>query len=237
MKTDFDNKPKHIACIMDGNGRWAKQQGKPRTFGHRAGADAVSRCIESCIRHGIPMLTLYAFSSENWNRPSLEVKALMSLLHHFLKEKVSSLEKQDIRLSTIGNTAKLPAKTQQLLNRVVEQTKDNKTLHLVLALSYGSRDEIVEATKKIAHMAQSGQLNPEQITHELFEKYLDTAGMPDPDLLIRTSGEMRISNFLLWQISYTELFVTPTLWPDFSEKEFLEALTDYNTRHRKFGKI
>lgn len=229
--------PGHIACIMDGNGRWAHKRSLPRRAGHRAGADTVERCVDFCIAHGIPWLTLYAFSSENWNRPKAEVQALMLLLHEFLKKRLRDMQKKGVRLHAIGDISRLPKRTREMLERSIEQTAGNTTVNLVLALSYGSRAEITGAAKKIAEKIAAGELQPEAVTEETFSRHLDTAGMPDPDLLIRTSGEMRISNFLLWQISYTEIYVTDTLWPDFMEQDMEAALKDYARRSRRFGSI
>lgn len=229
--------PGHIACIMDGNGRWAHKRSLPRRAGHRAGADTVERCVDFCIDHGIPWLTLYAFSSENWNRPKAEVQALMLLLHEFLKKRLRDMQKKGVRLHAIGDISRLPKRTREMLERSIEQTAGNTTVNLVLALSYGSRAEITGAARKIAEKIAAGELQPEAVTEETFSRHLDTAGMPDPDLLIRTSGEMRISNFLLWQISYTEIYVTDTLWPDFMEQDMEAALKDYARRSRRFGSI
>lgn len=229
--------PDHIACIMDGNGRWAHKRSLPRRAGHRAGADTVERCVDFCIDHGIPWLTLYAFSSENWNRPKAEVQALMLLLHEFLKKRLRDMQKKGVRLHAIGDISRLPKRTREMLERSIEQTAGNTTVNLVLALSYGSRAEITGAARKIAEKIAAGELQPEAVTEETFSRHLDTAGMPDPDLLIRTSGEMRISNFLLWQISYTEIYVTDTLWPDFMEQDMEAALKDYARRSRRFGSI
>lgn len=229
--------PRHIACIMDGNGRWANQHHLPRQAGHRAGADTVEHCVDFCIAHNIPWLTLYAFSSENWNRPKAEVHALMLLLHDFLKKRLRQMMKKGVRLLAIGELSRLPKRTYQLLQNTIEATAGNTKLNLVLAISYGSRGEITSATKKIAEKISSGELKPDDITENLFGEHLDTAGIPDPDLLIRTSGEMRISNFLLWQISYAEIHVTNTLWPDFCEQDLEAALLDYSGRNRRFGAL
>ncbi len=229
--------PRHVACIMDGNGRWAKSRGMMRHKGHRAGADAVNRILDSCLEAGIPWLTLYAFSSENWCRPRVEVEALMHLLHEFLKMELKTLMSKDIRLHAIGDLSRLPEKTSILLQNTIDQTAGNTSLNLVLALSYGSRAEILRAVRKIAEESRNGKLDPSDITEELFCSHLYTSGMPDPDLLIRTSGENRISNFLLWQISYSEIHVTDTLWPDFTKEDFFEALRDYAGRQRRFGGV
>lgn len=229
--------PVHIACIMDGNGRWAHSRHLPRQAGHRAGADTVERCVDFCIDHGIPWLTLYAFSSENWNRPKTEVHALMILLHEFLKKRLRQMQEKGVRLHTIGDISRLPKRTQKLLQSSMENTKENARLNLVLALSYGSRAEIAAAARQMAEKVSRGELDPADITEDSFSRHLETAGMPEPDLLIRTSGEMRISNFLLWQISYSELYVTDTLWPDFSDRDMEAALLDYAGRKRRFGAL
>ena len=232
-----ENIPRHVACIMDGNGRWERQRDLPRRQGHRAGADTVGRVVDACIARGIPWLTLYAFSSENWNRPKTEVHALMLLLYDFLKKKTSEMMKKNIRLHAIGDLAKLPDKTRKLLETSIKKTEGNTALNLVMALSYGSRQEIAEAAQKLARQVQEGILTPDAINEDMLAANLQTAGMPDPDLLIRTSGENRVSNFLLWQISYAEIHVTEKLWPDFSEEDFSDALKDYAARSRRFGKI
>ncbi len=222
---------------MDGNGRWAKKHGEARNFGHRAGADSVEKCSDFCIEHGIKWLTLYAFSSENWNRPKLEVHALMLLLHEFLKKKLLSMQEKGVRLHAIGDLSRLPSRTRKLLQQSIDATAHNTNLNLVLAISYGSRGEIVNATRRIAQEVIDGTLSPDSITEELFANRLYTAGMPDPDLLIRTSGELRLSNFLLWQISYSEIYVTDTLWPDFHEEEMANAIKAYSMRSRRFGAL
>ena len=203
----FPDIPRHIAVIMDGNGRWAKERGLPRRDGHRAGAESVREVANACIELGVEFLTLYAFSSENWNRPPAEVTALMGLLDRFLAEKAKDLDQQNIRLLAIGQLDRLPDKTRKLLDKIIARTRDHSALTLVLALSYGGREEIVEAARSLAADAASGELAPAQIDGALFASRLQTAGIPDPDLLIRTSGEMRISNFLLWQISYAEIVI------------------------------
>ena len=221
--------PTHIACIMDGNGRWANSRHLPRQAGHRAGADTVERCADFCMAHDIPWLTLYAFSSENWNRPKTEVRALMLLLHEFLKKRLNQMMEKDL--------SRIPARTRKLLQNSLEATSGNTRLNLVLAISYGSRGEIAAAARKIAEKVSRGELPPDAVTEDLFGEYLDTAGMPEPDLLIRTSGEMRVSNFLLWQISYAEIHVTDTLWPDFCDRDMEAALLDYSRRKRRFGAL
>ena len=227
--------PQHIAIIMDGNGRWAKARNLPRRDGHRAGADSVEECLKSCGDLGVKYLTLYAFSSENWKRPEAEVTALMGLLAHFLKEKTPSLMKNNIRLQVIGHLARLPRKNQKQLRDSIAKTADNNGLTLVVALSYGSREEIVDAAKILMEEARAGSMNPADLNTAIFSNYLYTAGMPDPDLLIRTSGECRVSNFLLWQISYAEIVITETLWPDFRREHLEAAITEYQRRHRRFG--
>lgn len=229
--------PRHIACIMDGNGRWAKKRLLPRKAGHRAGADTVERCVDYCMAHEIPWLTLYAFSSENWSRPKAEVEALMILLHDFLKKHSQKMKEKGIRLHAIGDLSRLPEKTRHLLEESIQETSSNTQLNLVLALSYGSRAEIVSAAQKIATRVATGELKAEEITEQTLSEHLYTANMPDPDLLIRTSGEMRISNFLLWQISYAEIYVTDVLWPDFSTENLHEAVSNYASRNRRFGGV
>ena len=229
--------PQHIAIIMDGNGRWAKNHGLPRVQGHRAGAESVREAIDACKEMGVQYLTLYAFSSENWNRPEAEVSALMMLLEKFLESKLSDLMRQDVRLLAIGQLDRLPAKTRATLDRVLAKTAENASLTLVLALSYGSREEIAEATKKIAAEVKSGALELSEISPQLFSRYLYTADIPDPDLLIRTSGEMRVSNFLLWQISYAEMIIVNKLWPEFRQGDLFDAVRAYQKRHRRFGGV
>ena len=229
--------PRHIAIIMDGNGRWAKDRGKPRREGHRVGAASVEAALETCGEIGVEYLTLYAFSAENWKRPETEVSALMGLMTHFLKEKTPKLMANNIRLRVIGQIDRLPESNRAALEKTIAKTVDNDGLTLVVALSYGSREEIVEATKRLMKKAVAGEVDPEQLDNELFSQQLDTAGIPDPDLLIRTSGEFRISNFLLWQISYAEIVITDTFWPDFRRQHLLDAIGEYQARHRRFGGI
>ena len=228
--------PIHIAIIMDGNGRWAADRNLPRIAGHRAGVDAVRRVVEDCARFKIPFLTLFAFSTENWNRPQSEVSGLMVLLDQFLKKELRTIMKNNVRLSTIGQIDDLPNNVQQTLREVVEQSSVNDGLTLTLALSYSGRDDILEAVRKITAAVQRGDLNPDAIEPDTFSSFLHTDGMPDPDLLIRTSGEQRISNFLLWQIAYTEFYVSDKLWPDFESVDLLEAIETFNSRERRFGK-
>jgi undecaprenyl diphosphate synthase len=227
----------HIAIIMDGNGRWAKQRGLPRAEGHRAGAESVREVMEACKELGVKYLTLYAFSSENWNRPEAEIEALMALLDRFLDEKAEELDKQNVRLRAIGELSRLPASTRERLTRIQEHTKDNDAMTLVLALSYGAREEITAAARAIAEAAIAGTISPDEITPELFANHLHTAGIPDPDLLIRTSGEMRVSNFLLWQISYSEIVIVKKMWPDFRQGDLFAAVEEYKGRHRRFGAL
>lgn len=229
--------PRHIAIIMDGNGRWAKERGLPRLEGHRAGAESVREVMEACIERGVEYLTLYAFSSENWSRPPAEVKALMRLLDRFLDEKAKDLDRQNVRLLAIGQMDRLPAKTRALIERIKARTANHTAMTLVLALSYGGREEIVSAARSLATDAAAGQISPNDIDRELFASRLQTAGIPDPDLLVRTSGEMRISNFLLWQISYAEIIIVKKFWPDFRQGDLFEAVHEYQRRHRRFGAL
>ena len=229
--------PAHVAIIMDGNGRWAKKHLLSRIKGHEKGADAVRTIVRACREIGIAHLTLYAFSTENWQRPKSEVDALMALLIKFLKSEQKELSENDIRLHVIGQTERLSAKVQQALGEVMDLTRENSALQLNLALSYGSRAEIVRMAQELARKSQSGQIDPDAINADVVAEHLYTKDIPDPDLLIRTSGEMRISNFLLWQIAYTEIYVTPTYWPDFGKEEFYEILKDYQQRERRFGRV
>jgi undecaprenyl diphosphate synthase len=232
-----DRLPQHVAMIMDGNGRWAKKRLLNRIQGHEKGADTVRAMVECCREIGIPYLTLYAFSTENWQRPQREVDALMALLKKFLLNERDELQKNGIRLLVIGERHRLPPSVGQPLDEVISATATNDKLRLILALSYGGRSEIVEMARRLAAAAADGRLRPEQIDHAQVACHLYTDGIPDPDILIRTSGEMRISNFLLWQLAYTEFHFTPTLWPDFSKDEFIQILTDYQQRERRYGKI
>ena len=227
--------PRHIAIIMDGNGRWAKERGWARIKGHEQGSQSVRQCLDACLEAGVEYLTLYAFSSENWKRPALEVQGLMALLEHYLKNKVSEMNEHGIRFNAIGRLEKLPVAVQRRLQKAIADTAHNTKLTLTLAVNYGSRDEIVDAVKAIAEQVARGELSPEAITEEVVAKNLYTADMPDPDLLVRTSGEYRLSNFLLWQLSYAEIYVTSTLWPDFKKENLLAAIEDYKGRERRFG--
>jgi undecaprenyl diphosphate synthase len=233
---DFNNLPKHVAVIMDGNGRWAKKKGAMRIFGHRNAIQAVRDVTEGCGELGIKYLTLYAFSTENWNRPKEEVDGLMELLVNTLKQEISTLMDNQVKLKIIGDTSHLPASCQNNLQWAIDKTKDNSGLTLILALSYSGRWEIIKAVKDIANDVQSGKIDVSSINEKIFENYLQTSNIPDPELLIRTSGELRVSNFLLWQIAYTELFITPTLWPDFRKENLYEAIHAYQKRERRFGK-
>ena len=230
------DQPRHVAIIMDGNGRWAKQHKLPRSKGHEQGGRAVERVVDPCLAHGIPWLTLYAFSMENWGRPKAEVSGLMEMLKRFLEKSLPKMQEKGVCFRAIGELELLPKKCRDILTKAINETQGNSALQLTLALSYGSRQEITAAARKLASLAASGKLSPQDITPELLADHLYTAGMPDPDLLIRTSGEMRLSNYLLWQVSYAELWVTPVLWPDFGEEDFEEALAEYATRHRRYGK-
>lgn len=227
--------PHHIAIIMDGNGRWAKRRSLKRLKGHQEGAESVRVIVRTCREIGIKILTLYAFSTENWRRPHHEVKALMTLLKKFLRSELQEMLDNNIRLNAIGQIRRLPEDVQDVLKATMEATQYNTGMLLNLALSYGGRDEIVNAAKKVALDVQKGLMNADDITPQLFSGYLYTKEMPDPDLLIRTSGEMRISNFLLWQIAYSEIYITDILWPDFRKDALLEAVRDYQKRERRFG--
>jgi undecaprenyl diphosphate synthase len=233
---DPHNIPRHVAVIMDGNGRWAKRKGAMRIFGHRNAIQAVRDVTESCGELGVKYLTLYAFSTENWNRPKAEVDGLMELLVNTIKAEVGTLTENRVKLTTIGETSHLPKSCQENLAWAMDKTKDHDGLTLILALSYSGRSEIMRAVKSLAADVQNGKLKAEEVNEKHFENYLQTSGIPDPELLIRTSGEMRISNFLLWQIAYTELYITPTLWPDFRKEHLYEAIWSYQQRERRFGK-
>lgn len=234
---DLQNLPAHVAIIMDGNGRWAKKRLLNRIMGHEKGSETVRSIVRICRKIGIPHLTLYAFSTENWQRPQTEVTALMALLKRFLESERSELMENNIRLHAIGEIHRLPDQVQQTLEETIRITRSNTAMCLNLALSYGGRAEIVRMAKAMAAKASAGEIRPDDITEEMAAAHLYTHSQPDPDLLIRTSGEMRISNFLLWQIAYAEIFVTDTLWPDFGEEEFLNILKNYQSRERRFGKL
>ncbi|SEF71645.1 isoprenyl transferase [Flavobacterium urumqiense] len=233
---DTTNLPKHLAIIMDGNGRWAKQQGLLRSLGHQSGTKSVKVIIEASAKLGIEFLTLYAFSSENWNRPKLEVETLMKVLINSLKKELVTLQKNNIKLNAIGNLEKLPQSAQKELLDVINKTKDNTKMTLTLALSYGSREELVSAVKNICSKVKNNIISIDAIDDSIINEHLYTQNLPDVDLLIRTSGEHRISNFLLWQIAYAELYFTDILWPDFKEQDLYEAIISYQKRERRFGK-
>ena len=236
-KIDLKRLPKHVAIIMDGNGRWAKQQGKIRTFGHQHGVTAVRETTEAAAELGIEYLTLYAFSTENWNRPRFEIDALMQLLVSTVSSEIKTLTSNDIRLHTIGNTSSLPSRVSKNLAEAVSNTANNKRMNLVLALSYSSRWELTNAMKQIAEKVKNGLINPESIDESVISEHLCTASIPDPELLIRTGGEHRISNYLLWQIAYAELYFTQKLWPDFRKEDLYEAIVNYQGRERRFGMV
>jgi len=228
--------PKHIAIIMDGNGRWAKQRGKLRVFGHQNGKKAVQRVVENCARLQIPNLTLYAFSTENWKRPKAEIEALMQLLIGAIKTELTKLSENNIKLKTIGNVNLLPESIKKQIDQAVEKTKNNTGLMLTIALSYGSREELINAFKNICNKVKNNTINTNDIDESIINQHLYTRGLPDVDLLIRTSGEQRISNFLLWQIAYAELYFTEVLWPDFQDNDLYKAIISYQNRERRFGK-
>lgn len=236
--TDLDHTriPRHIAIVMDGNGRWANSKKKPRLYGHKVGADSVREIVEAACDVGVEVLTLYAFSSENWNRPEEEVSGLMSILQNFLIAELKRMQQNDIRLNCIGDYQKLPSKVRKTLVDTIEKTVNNTRLTLNLALSYGARDEITRAVQCIAKACVEGRLSIDKIDHQVIADNLYTAGLPDPDLLIRTGGEARLSNFLLWQASYAEIYFTPVMWPEFRTEQFHQAISDYQQRERRFGK-
>ncbi len=235
-KIDLKNLPKHVALIMDGNGRWAKQKGKARVFGHKNGVQSVREVTEAGAELGIQYMTLYAFSTENWNRPQFEVNALMTLLVATIRKEIATLNKNNIRLQTIGNTQMLPKAAQKELAEAIESTKDNHRMTLILALSYSSKKEIVAAVRSIVAQNQLGHLNLEDIDESSISNALYTKDFPDPELMIRTSGESRISNFLLWQLAYAELYFSPVFWPDFRKNHFYEAILNFQHRERRFGR-
>lgn len=235
-KIDFERLPHHIAVIMDGNGRWAKQQGKLRVFGHQNGVGAVRAVSEACAELGVKYLTLYAFSTENWNRSQMEVDTLMRLLSKTIAEEVKTLNDNNIKLNAVGDLLRLPKYNYDALMKAIEDTKNNDRMTLTLCLSYSGRWEITQATKRIAEKVKSGELSIEQIDEKCFSGYLSTSGMPDPELLVRTSGEERISNFLLWQLAYSEFYFTDKFWPDFGKEDLYQAIVDFQSRERRFGK-
>jgi undecaprenyl diphosphate synthase len=228
--------PQHVAIIMDGNGRWAEQRGLSRLHGHRVGKDSVRAVVESARKLGIRYLSLFAFSTENWNRPPKEVDALMQLLRRYLASELDKMMKHGIRLIAVGSLRRLPPAVREALRSAVASTRNNTGMTVVLAVSYGGRDEITDAVRRLARKVKKGQLEPDAITQDVFRRHLATKDIPDPDLLVRTSGEMRVSNFFLWQLAYTEIYVTETLWPDFREREFEQALGSFEQRQRRFGR-
>ncbi len=232
-----NNIPQHVAIILDGNGRWAKSKGMPRNYGHVQGARTVEVICEEAYRMGIQYLTVYAFSTENWNRPADEVEALMGLLRNYMKTCLKTAAKNNMCVRVIGEKSRLDEDIRKRISELEEATKDNTGLHFQIAINYGGRDEIVRAARKLAVQIQDGTLQPEDITQERFDSALDTAGIPEPDLLIRTCGEQRISNFLLWQLAYTEFYFTPVAWPDFSKEELEKAVVAYNKRDRRYGLV
>jgi len=234
---DPSSLPLHVAVIMDGNGRWARKRLMNRIRGHERGADTVRTIVRATREIGIPVLTLYAFSTENWQRPKTEVAALMGLLEKFLESERAELMDNDIRLNTIGQTHRLPESVRRALEHSMRMTENNRSMTLNLALSYGGREEIVQMVQTLVRKAKAGEIDPDALSPEVISAHLYTRGLPDPDLLIRTSGEMRVSNFLLWQIAYTEIYVTDTLWPDFGKEEYLHILKNFQQRERRFGKV
>lgn len=235
-KINRDRLPQHIAIIMDGNGRWAKQHNRPRVFGHKNGAKSVKQIVEAAVEFQIQYMTLYAFSTENWNRPKAEIDALMTLLVSTINSEIDTLNKNNVRLLAIGDIESLPSNAKKKLLGAIEKTANNSGLTLSLALSYSARWEIVNAVRNIGKAIKDNSIDVDNINDELFSNYLTTSGMPDVELLIRTSGELRISNFLLWQIAYAELYFTPKMWPDFGKEDFYEAICDFQNRERRFGK-
>ncbi|MFW6358805.1 MAG: isoprenyl transferase [Chroococcales cyanobacterium] len=229
--------PKHVAVIMDGNGRWAQARGWPRMMGHPRGVDALRELVRCCDDWNISALTVYAFSTENWNRPRPEVTLIMNLLKQFLKRELAEMMERDIRLQFVGLLSALPSSLLAEIEYATEKTGQNEGLRFTVAMNYGGRQEIVQACRAISHQVKQGLLNPDEIDESVFGRYLYTPEIGDPDLLIRTSGEMRVSNFLLWQVAYSEIYITPTLWPDFDRWEFYRALDSYQKRHRRFGKV
>lgn len=229
--------PNHVAIILDGNGRWAKSKGMPRTYGHTTGAKNVEKIAEAAGNMGIRYLTLYAFSTENWNRPAEEVKALMNLLDNYLKNCIQTAKKNNMAVRVLGDISRLDERMQEKIRQLEESSAQYDGLHLQIAINYGSRDEIVRAIRRLGQDVEAGTLSPDQISEETFSSYLDTAGLPDPDLLIRTSGEERLSNFLLWQLAYAEFYFTDVPWPDFHEEDLRRAVEAYNQRDRRYGKV
>ncbi len=237
LSVDPSRLPRHVAIVMDGNGRWARRRGLSRHEGHRRGKDSVRAVVEAARELGVPYLTLFAFSSENWHRPAGEVDFLMQLFHRYLVTETKRLMKRDIRVLALGDTDRLPPRLKQALAETVEATRCNRAMTVALALSYGGRQDVVSAARRIARAVAAGEITPDDVDETVVERALTTAGLPDPDLLIRTSGELRVSNFFLFQLAYTELYFTDTLWPDFREREFLSALAAYQMRERRFGAV
>jgi undecaprenyl diphosphate synthase len=233
----LQNTPRHVAIIMDGNGRWAKRRSLQRMFGHRSGVNTVRTVVEAAAEQGVEYLTLYTFSTENWSRPKVEVSALMSLLVDAIEKEKATLNRNNIRFATIGNTSRLPQKVQDKLSEVVRLTEKNTGLTLTIALSYSGRWDIAAAAKQMCRDVEQGKLSADSVSEALLASYLSTAGMPDPDLFIRTGGDVRVSNFLLWQIAYSELYFTPVLWPDFGKQHFVEAIKEFQKRERRFGRV
>jgi undecaprenyl diphosphate synthase len=229
--------PQHVAAIMDGNGRWAKQRGLPRIAGHRQGANIVKSLLRCCKDWGIANFTVYAFSTENWGRPEAEVNFLMQLFEGLLDSELAEMHDEGVRLRFLGDRSQVPLSLRKMMEKSMEKTASNQAVNFNVAINYGSRNEIIQAARSIAHQIQSGELKPEDIDDSLFAHHLDTVGLPDPDLLIRTSGEQRLSNFLLWQLAYTEIYITDTFWPDFDGGEFVKAIADYQGRERRFGMV
>jgi undecaprenyl diphosphate synthase len=234
---DAQRLPRHVAVIMDGNGRWAKRQGLPRIMGHQRGVDTLKELLRCCKDWGIEALTAYAFSTENWGRPHAEVEFLMTLFERVLRRELQEMQEEGVQIHFVGDLPSLPDSLQAEIQRAMTATQQNQKIKFVVATNYGGRREILQACRQIAQAAAQGKIDPEDIDEALFERHLYTAGLSDPDLLIRTSGEMRVSNFLLWQVAYSELYVTDTFWPDFDRQEFHRALTDFQQRHRRFGRV
>ncbi len=234
---DQNRLPRHVAIIMDGNGRWAKRQGLPRIMGHRKGVDSLKDLLRCCKDWGIPALTAYAFSTENWGRPRTEVEFLMTLFERVLRREMAEMMEENVRIRFVGDLEQLPLSLQEEITRSMRETKDNFGINFTVATNYGGRQEILQACRAIASQVEKGLLSANEIDEQIFEHHLYTQGLSHPDLLIRTSGEMRISNFLLWQMAYAEIYVTSTLWPDFDRQQFYQALSNYQQRHRRFGKL
>ncbi len=232
---ELESMPRHVAIIMDGNGRWAQEKGLARAMGHRAGMDSLRSAVKLCLKLGIKILTVYAFSTENWKRPQEEVNVLMGLLYEYIQKELDELHKEQVQVRAVGRLNELPAPALRKIKHAQEVTANNDRLILNIALNYGGRTEIVDAARRIAQLAADGKIRPQEITEDLFQKYLYTSDLPDPDLLIRPAGEQRISNYLLWQVAYTEFYSTGVYWPDFREKEFIKALRSYQNRQRRFG--